>query len=61
MNKRFFYLDNSTLSDWTPALNNYKAGSKAMPFVGGEHALMIGSRLPFNHFYVKLAINDTIY
>jgi hypothetical protein len=55
MNKRFFYLDNSTLSDWTPALNNYKTGSKNMPFVAGQHALMIGSRLPFNHFYVKLA------
>lgn len=55
MNKRFLYLDNSTISDWTPALNNYKTGSKTMPFVAGQHALLIGSRLPFNHFYVKLA------
>ena len=54
MNKRFLYLDNGVLSDWTVALNNYKNGSKAMPFVANEDYLFIGSRLPFNHFYVKL-------
>jgi hypothetical protein len=56
MNKRFFFSDNSTISDWTPALSNYKTGSKVFPFVAGEDCLIIGSRLPFNHFYVKMNV-----
>jgi hypothetical protein len=55
MNKRFLYLDNGVLTDYTSALGNYKTGSMPMPFVANRDYLFIGSRLPFNHFYVKLA------
>jgi hypothetical protein len=54
MNKRFLFLDNGVLSDWTPAISNFKSNTKPVPFITGEDSLLIGSRLPFNNIYVKL-------
>lgn len=55
MKKRIFYSDNGTLADFTVAINNYHAGINIIPdFNASEDYIYIGSRLPFNHLYVKL-------
>lgn len=54
MDKRIFYSDNSVLSDWSVALNNYHTGTKTFTLVAIEDAIYIGARFPFNHLYFKL-------
>ena len=55
MNKRFLFSDNGILKDWTSEISDFKKHSKLIPFVATEDALLIGSKLPFNGFYTKLA------
>lgn len=55
MHDRIFYSNNGILEDIGFLLNNYHAGSKTFAsFVASEDALYIGSRLPFNHFFLKV-------
>lgn len=51
---RILYSDNGTLTDYTTNLDNYHGGTHSFSFVASEDAIYIGSRLPFNHIYLKL-------
>lgn len=60
MYNRFFFEDDTTLSDETKTLENYHSGTLTKTWVADEDALYIGSRLPFNHLYIKMGgtVND---
>jgi hypothetical protein len=61
MNKRIFFSDNSTLIDFSTALDDYRpSNTKVIPFVATEDKIFIGSRLPFNHLFVKLKSKNTL-
>lgn len=53
--RRIFYSDNGVLTDKTVDLNNYYSGTLTFSYIAGEDYFYIGSYLPFNHLYFKLA------
>lgn len=58
MNNRILYSDNGVLTDLSVELNKYKTGTAVIPaFVAAEDAIYIGSRAPFNHFFLR--VGDT--
>jgi hypothetical protein len=59
MQNRVVFSDNGTLEDISNYLANYRSGSKNIQLVAAQDAIYIGSRLPFNHFYVKLSTANT--
>lgn len=60
MNKRVLFSDNGTLTDISSAMDEYRNGSKVIPFVAAEDFIYIGSRLPFNHLFFKLNALNTL-
>lgn len=57
MNNRIIYSDNGTLKDYSPQFNSYHSDSVDLTLKTTDY-LYIGSRLPFNHVYLKLEEND---
>lgn len=60
MNYRIIYSDNGTLKDFSTALNKYTGGQEVMPYTTSEDYLYIGSRFPFNSFYLMLNAYNSI-
>jgi hypothetical protein len=60
MNKRVLFSNNGSIEDFSTAMEEYKNGSKVLPFVAAEDFIYIGSRLPFNHIYFKLKVPNLI-
>ena len=54
MRKRIFYGNNTVIFDHTVSLNNYFSGNFTSSFIAAEDYIYIGSRLPFNHFYLNM-------
>jgi hypothetical protein len=54
MERRIFYSDNGTLTDYSVNLQNFHSGTDAFTFVAAEDAFYIGARMPFNHLYFKM-------
>lgn len=60
MNYRVIYSDDGTLSDFSVALNNYHAGTGTIAaFNASEDYIYIGSRWPFNSFYMAVSTANT--
>lgn len=60
MQNRIIYSDNGTLNDFSAALKRYQTGTETISsFVASSDKLFIGSRHPFNHFYVKFVTPNT--
>lgn len=59
MDKRIIFSNNGTLEDFSIELNKYESGNKTMEFVAAEDKLYIGSRLPFNSFFIKMSTANT--
>lgn len=57
---RVIFSDNGTLSDFSVNLNEYSTGTHVMPFTAGQDYLYIGSRFPFNSFYIRLSVLNII-
>lgn len=61
MNKRIFFSDNGTLIDCSTFLEEFRPSlTKVIPFVSAQDKIFIGSRLPFNHLFVKLKTANTL-
>ena len=61
MNYRIIFSDNGTLNDFSVKLDNYHAGVESFEFVSADDYLYIGSRFPFNSFYLKFGtLNATV-
>jgi len=59
MNFRSIFSDNGTLIDMSTELDNYHSETKVIPFVAAEDYIYVGSRFPFNSFYLKQSVvND---
>jgi hypothetical protein len=58
MNNRIIYSDNGVLKDYSPQFNSYHSDSVDLTLKTTDY-LYIGSRLPFNHIYLKLDENDS--
>jgi hypothetical protein len=58
MNNRIIYSDNGTLKDYSPQFNSYHSDAVNLTLKTTDY-LYIGSRLPFNHIYLKLDENDS--
>ncbi len=54
-NQRILFNDNGVLSDASIALNDFRSGSLALPFVAAEDALYVGAEMPFNHLYFDVS------
>jgi len=54
LNKRIILNKNGTLFDWSHAIGSYSNGIKEETLTASQDSILIGSRLPFNHFYIKL-------
>jgi hypothetical protein len=54
MSNRIIYSDGTTLLDLSPELARYKSGTAVIDSFQTTHALYIGQRSPFNHFFVKM-------
>ena len=54
MKRRVLYSDNSVLTDISVNMENYHVGTNAFTFVAAQDAFYIGSRLPFNHLFIKM-------
>lgn len=59
MHYRIIFSDNGTLNDLSINLNNYHSGTGAIGFVSADDYLYIGSRYPFNSFYVAFGTANT--
>ncbi len=56
---RVIFSDNGTLNDLSVNLNNYHSGTGAVGFVAADDYLYIGSRYPFNSFYIAFGTANT--
>lgn len=59
MHYRVIYSDDGTLSDLSVNLNNYHAGTGAIPVVASEDYIYIASYYPFNSFYMAFDTANT--
>lgn len=59
MQNRVIYSDNGTLKDISVQVNNYFNGTSQLNLKTTDY-LYIGSRLPFNHVYLKFSENNTV-
>ena len=55
MNFRFIHSDNATLKDYSTEMNDYYSGTAVIDYFTGQDYIYIGSRFPFNSFYLKVA------
>ena len=53
-NTRIVFIDGSNVTDITPTVGDYNNQDVPLSFVAGQSKLLIGSRAPFNHIYMKL-------
>ncbi len=51
---RVVFSDNGTLTDYTKLLEDYYSGSASLSIKAAEDALYIGSKFPFNSFFIKV-------
>ena len=51
---RILFSDNGTIRDLTTNLSKYKSGTETIDYVTAEDAIYVGSRYPFNGFYLKM-------
>jgi len=59
MHYRIIFSDNGTLNDLSVNLNNYHSGTGAIGVVAADDYLYIGSRYPFNSFYMSFGTANT--
>lgn len=59
MQNRVIYSDNGTLKDLSVQVNNYFNGTSQLNLKTTDY-LYIGSRLPFNHVYLKFSEHNTV-
>lgn len=59
MHYRVIFSDNGTLSDLSVNLNNYHSGTGAIGVVAADDYIFIGSRYPFNSFYMAFGTANT--
>lgn len=55
INQRVIWSNNGTLTDLSVESNDLFTGTKVIDYVAGQDYIYIGSDLPFNHRYFKLA------
>lgn len=59
MDNRIIYSQNGTLSDKSVDLNNYHSAATNITLSTNDF-LYLGSRLPFNHFYLKISDDNEV-
>lgn len=59
MNYRVIFSDNGTLNDLSVNLNNYHSGTGSIGVVATQDYIYIGSRYPFNSFYMAFGTANT--